>query len=353
MSKVKARKKRVKRIVEIGAEHRKATGMVEGLDARIEAIQLLVPLGLEAVAEELHRAVEELAGRRYQRKDSHQPCRRWGCQPGSVYLGDQKVPIAGPRVRHVDRDMEVPLAAYQALRTPRKMEEGLLRRVLKGLATRSYEDCAETVPEAFGLSRSSVSRRYVKGTTAKLRPFQERSLEAYDLVALFLDGKSFADEELIIALGVTLDGEKVPLGFVEAATENERVCRRFLADLVDRGLPYEAGMLVVIDGAKGIYKAVMSVLKGHACVQRCPYHKRQNVVSYLPQREQAAVRRKIEAAYNQSTYEEAKAALEALKPGLRLKNQVRPQELRGRHGRNVDAPSLGTGADAECFFPHD
>ena len=121
-------------------------------------------------------------------------------------------------------------------------------------------------PEAFGLSRSSVSRRYVKGTTRKLPQFLERSLEGYDLVALFLDGKSFAEEELIIALGVTLDGEKIPLGFVETATENERVCCRFLADLVDRGLPYEAGLLVVIDGAKGLYKAVMSVLKGHACV---------------------------------------------------------------------------------------
>ena len=321
MSKVTARKKRVNRNVEIGAVDRKATGMVEDLDARIEAIQWLVPLGLEAVAEELHRAVEELAGRRYQRKGSHQPLRRWGCQPGSVFLGDQKVPIDVPRVRNVDSDTEVSLAAYQALRTPRKMDEGLLRRVLKGLATRNYEDCAETLPEAFGLSRSSVSRRYVKGTTRKLRQFQERSLEGYDLVALFLDGKSFAEEELIIALGVTLDGEKIPLGFVESATENERVCRRFLADLVDRGLPYEAGLLVVIDGAKGLYKAVMSVLKGHACVQRCQYHKRQNVVSHLPQGEQAGMRRKIEAAYNQSTYEEAKASLNALKPVLRLKNQ--------------------------------
>ena len=118
----------------------------------------------------------------------------------------------------------------------------------------------------FGLSRSSVSRRYVKGTARKLAPFQERSLEGYDLVALFLDGKSFADEEILIALGVTVDGKKIPLGFVQAATENERVCRRFLSDLVERGLQYEAGLLVVLDGGKGLYKAVRSVLKG-ACLR--------------------------------------------------------------------------------------
>jgi len=313
VSKLSARKRRVKRTVSIGKVAPEAVGQVEDLDGRIEAIQWLIPLGLKAVTEELQRAVVELAGPRYERKGSDQPLRRWGSQPGSVYLGDQKLPVDVPRVRNVGSDTEVPLRAYQALQMPRQIDEGLLLRMLKGIATRNYE--------AFGLSRSSVSRRYVKGSARKLAEFQERSLEGYDLVALFLDGKSFADEEIIIALGVTLDGQKIPLGFVQAATENERVCRRFLSDLVERGLQYEAGLLVVIDGGKGLYKSVMSVLKGHACVQRCQYHKRQNVVSYLPKSEQARIRRKMEAAYGKPTYATAKAALDALKPGLKLMNQ--------------------------------
>ena len=312
MSKLAARKKRVKRTVSIGRVAPETVEQVADLDSRIEAIQWLIPLGLKAVTEELQRVVIELAGPRYERKESDQPLRRWGSQPGSVYLGDQKLPVEVPRVRDVDSDTEVPLRAYQALQTPRQMDEGLLLRMLKGIATRNYEVCAEAVPEAFGLSSSSVSRRYVKGTARKLAQFQERSLEGYDLVALFLDGKSFADEEIIIALGVTLDGQKIPLGFVQAATENERVCRRFLSDLVERGMQYESGLLVVIDGGKGLYKGVMSVLKGHACVQRCQYHKRQNVVSYLSKSEQSGIGRKMEAA---------KAALAALKPGLKLMNQ--------------------------------
>ena len=321
MSKLAARKKGVKRTVSIGKVAPETAEQVEDLDGRIEAIQWLIPLGLQAVAEELQKAVVELAGPRYQRKASDQPLRRWGSQLGSVYLADQKLPVDVPRVRNVANDTEVPLDVYQALQTPRQMDEGLLLRMLKGIATRNYEACAETVPEAFGLSRSSVSRRYVKGTARKLAEFQERSLEGYDLVALFLDGKSFADEEIIIALGVTLDGQKIPLGFVQATTENERVCRRFLSDLVERGLQYEAGLLVVIDGGKGLYKSVMSVLRGHACVQRCQYHKRQNVVSYLPKSEHSGIRRKMEAAYGKPTYAEAKAALDALKPGLKLINQ--------------------------------
>ena len=148
MRKLAARKKRVKRTVSIGRVVPEAVSQVEDLDSRIEAIQWLIPLGLKAVTEELQRAVIELAGPRYERKESDQPL-----------------------------------------------------RMLKGIATRNYEVCAEAVPEAFGLSSSSVSRRYVKGTAIKLAQFQERSLEGYDLVALFLDGKSFADEEIIIALG--------------------------------------------------------------------------------------------------------------------------------------------------------
>ena len=320
MGKVAARKNRVKRTVKIGAVNPAAEELIEGLDARIEAIQMLVPLGLQAVAEELERAVVELAGPRYQRKDPKQPHRRWGSQPGSVYLSDQKLPVMVPRVRNMKSRKEVSLEAYQALQMPRKMDEGLLLRMLKGIATRNYDACAETVPEAFGLSSSSVSRRYIKGTARKLAEFQQRSLEEYDLVALFLDGKTFADEEIIIALGVTVDGHKIPLGFVQAATENESVCRSFLADLVDRGLQFESGLLVVLDGAKGLYKAVMSVLQGYVCVQRCQYHKRKNVISYLPKSEQSRIRRQMEAAYGKPTHEEAKKALKALKPGLKLMN---------------------------------
>ena len=321
MAKLSARNKHVKRTVKVGKVAPEVGAQMEDVDARIEAIQLLIPLGLQAVTEELQQAVVELAGPRYQRKEADQPLRHWGSQRGSVYLGDQKLPVDVPRVRNTDDGTEVSLPAYQALQRPRNMDEGLLLRMLKGIATRNYETCAESVPESFGLSSSTVSRRYVKATARKLAQFQERSLEEYDLVALFLDGKSFADEQIIIALGVTLDGQKIPLGFVEAATENERVCRRFLSELVDRGLQYEAGLLVVIDGAKGLHKAVTSVLKGHACVQRCQYHKRKNIESYLPKREQSRIRRKLETAYAKPTYDAARRALDALKPELELTNQ--------------------------------
>jgi len=161
---------------------------IDALDTRIALIQALIPLGLDAVSALLQEEVTRLAGPRYQRKEADQAHRRWGGQPGLVYLSDQKLPIQVPRVRNVETQTEVLLDAYQALQSPRQVDDGLLLRVLNGLSTRQYETCAEAVPPAFGLSSSTVSRRFIKATARKLQQFQERSLADYDLVALFVDG---------------------------------------------------------------------------------------------------------------------------------------------------------------------
>ena len=297
----------------------------DAVDVRVEMIQCLIPIALEAVSDLLSRELDEIAGPRYSRKTTS--IRRWGCQGGSVYLGDQKIPIAVPRARDTAINQEVPLRTYKALQNHRGVDERLLLRVLKGLSCRNYEACAQDVPEAFGLSSSSVSRQFIQATAHKLRTFQERSLEDLDLVGLILDGKSFGKEEMVIALGITIDGQKVPLGFVEAATENEVVCRHLIQDLVDRGLQYQQGLLVIIDGSKGLFNAVTRSLKGFVCVQRCQWHKRRNVTSYLAKGQQPRIRRKMQKAYEKPTYQEARATLLSLKPELTLMNQSAVRSL--------------------------
>jgi transposase-like protein len=148
----------------------------------------------------------------------------------------------------------------------------------------------------------------------------ERRLDLYDFVTLVLDGKKFAQDEMVIALGVTVKGEKLIVGFVQTATENEKVLSSFLRSLVDRGLGYEAGLLVVIDGSKGLRKAVGKVFGDHAAVQRCQWHKRENVVSYLAKTQQASMRRKLQAAYELPTYEQAKGALLKIRSELKVLN---------------------------------
>ena len=279
------------------------------LNSRVALIQALIPLGLEAVRDVLEQEVTALAGAHYARVGGQAGHARWGRQAGSVYLADQKVSIQVPRVRDRLRDQEVPLASYQALREPGRAEEAALRKILKGLSCRDYESCAEPVAETFGLKASSLSRRFKRASARKLQELRERDLSNYDIVALFLDGKTFGEDQMVIALGVTLEGNKVILGFVQTATENEAVCSAFLRELMDRGLKIDQGLLCVIDGAKGLRKAVDKVFARKAVVQRCTWHKRENVVRYLATSVQATFRRKLQAAYEKPTYAQAKASL--------------------------------------------
>jgi len=290
------------------------------IDARVALIQALIPVGLERVRELLQEEVEHLAGQWYQREGRQPGYVRWTSQRGSIYLADQKLPITVPRVRDRLRDQEVPLQSYERLQRPRAVDMGLLHKVLGGLSTREYERCAEAVPEAFGLSASTVSRRFIRASARKLRELSERRLEGYDLVALMLDGKTFAEDEMVIAVGVTITGEKVLLGFVQTATENRKVCAAFLRELVERGLRFDLGLLVVTDGAKGLQAAVREVFEAAAVLQRCQWHKRENVLEYLPERHRATFRRKLQAAYEHPTYEKAKRALGKVRAELVLLN---------------------------------
>jgi putative transposase len=290
------------------------------VDAKTELIQALIPLGLWHVKEVLEQEVAALAGERYKRQGIT-GYDRWGKQWGSVYLRDQKVPILVPRVRDQPGDKEIRLRSYERLQEPRNGDEGVLKRILHGLSCRSYEACAEAVPEVFGLSGSTVSKRYIRASARELKKLCARRLEGYDFVALFLDGKTFGTDEMVIALGVTMEGRKMPLGFVQTGTENERVGWEMLEGLLERGLRINDGLLCVIDGSKGLRKALYDVLGSKACVQRCQWHKRENVIGYLPKGMQGATRRKLQEAYEEPTYEKAKEKLLKIRKELQQINR--------------------------------
>ena len=160
----------------------------------------------------------------------------------------------------------------------------------------------------------------MEASTKCLKDFQERDLSQHDFVALFLDGKTFADDTMMIALGVTITGEKVILGFVQTGTENAKAIGCFLEELLERGLRIDEGLLAVIDGSKGLRAAVKQVFKGKVLIQRCQWHKRENVIRYLSKSEQEPMRRKLQAAYEKPTYKEAETALQKIRSPLEKQN---------------------------------
>ena len=291
------------------------------VNGRVEAIQSLMQLGLMAVQEEMEREVEHLAGALRSRVPHGKDLVRYGSNPGSVKLAGQRVGIRVPRVRNQPRGSEVPLESYQKFRQQSgEVQEQLVKQVLYGLSCRNYESASQKLPETIGMSASSISREFIEATAQRLKEFQQRDLSGLDLVALWLDGKSFAEDTLVIAVGLTMQGEKIPLGFVQAGTENESVLGAFLEELIHRGLQVEQGLLVVLDGGKGLRAAVKKVFQHRALVQRCQWHKRENVVGYLAKSEQSAMRKKLQRAYEKATYTEARTELNRILKSLQQTN---------------------------------
>ncbi|MGK5089977.1 transposase [Bdellovibrionota bacterium FG-2] len=304
----------------INVRNRRVEEMVQHPDleseSRLSMIQMFIPLGLQAVEDVLQKEVRrQVGGERHDRTGCDN--KRWGQNPGSVCLGDQKLRINVPRVRNMRTGKEVPLQSYRRLQDPGHLDELALARVINGISQGKYERAAQKIPETFGIKKSSVSRKFIRASAKRLEEFSNRDLSGYDIVAIFIDGKFFAENEMVIALGVTITGEKVILGFVETSTENSRVGKAFLNGLKERGLNLDQEILFIIDGGKGIHKGICEVMGDSALIARCQWHKRENVLGYLAKERRDEWKRRLQAAYEQTSYEQAKKTLGALKQELK------------------------------------
>jgi putative transposase len=218
-------------------------------------------------------------------KGKHDPDRaavRHGAGQGSVVLGGRRVPVTRPRARTVDGS-EVPLAAYRLFAADDPLSRVVLERTVAAAATST--------------SRSAISRRFVAQTRTALAELLSRDLSSLDVKVLMVDGEHLADRCCVVALAITADGTKVPVGLWDGATENKTVVRALLADLVARGLDATDGLLVVLDGAKALAAAVREVFGATAVIQRCTLHKRRNVAEHLPEKEKPWVDAKLVKAF--------------------------------------------------------
>jgi transposase-like protein len=202
---------------------------------------------------------------------------RHGHEDGSVTLGGRRVPVQRPRVRATDGSGEVAMSTYAHFADRDPLTKVVLEQMLAGVSTRRFFRTREPVRQDVvdaerSTSKSAVSREFVGRTGEHLRRLMARSLADVRLAVLMLDGLELKGRCCVVALGVTTDGVKVPLGLWDGSTENKRVCVELLADLVDRGLDCDQGVLVVLDGGKALRAAVDAVF-GDVPLQRCIGHK--------------------------------------------------------------------------------
>jgi transposase-like protein len=243
--------------------------------AREGLLAMSVGIGFRVFAEMMEEELQTKVGPKHAKLPGRAASRH-GSARGSVVLGARRVGVSRPRARSAD-GTEVVLDTYRTFADDDPLSKVVMERMLAGLATRRYRAAGEPVgpaveADARSTSKSAVSRRFVERTKRALEEVMARDLSELDVAVLMIDGVNFADHCCVVALAITADGTKVPVGLWLGDTENKTVITHLLADLVDRGLSAAGGLLLVIDGAKALAAAVRKVFGDQALVQRCTLH---------------------------------------------------------------------------------
>jgi transposase-like protein len=268
-----------------------------------------------------------MAGDRYSREKPHESrYSRWGSNPGSVRIGDQRLKVEVPRLRDMEAGQCERLESSTKMRELNAVSEQSVAGVIKGLSMRDYKSVIDHLGESMGLSKSDVSRRFVERTRDELKDFMDRDLSNHTFVGIFIDGKSFGGEQIIIALGVTEQGQKIPLEFVQAHSEKAGPVADMLRRLRDRGVNIEE-VIYIVDGSKGFRKAIKQVCGEEVLIQRCTWHKLENIKSYLAEMDHHEVSSDYHHALNREDYENAKAELLTLEQRLRPINEAAANSL--------------------------
>jgi putative transposase len=278
---------------------------------------LCIGAGHQVLGAMMEQDREELCGPPWKR-DPDRVAGRAGTTKSEVTLGGRRIPIRRPRVRSKDgQEMELPSFVFAANRDP--LNRHALTSVACGISTRKYARSLEPLSEDTAersTSKSAVSRRYVAMTTKQLTTWLTTPLGDRHFPIVMIDGIILGDHTVLVALGIDTEGKKQVLGLREGNTENSRVAKALLRDLIDRGLSQERARLFVIDGAKALSSAIQKVFGSLGVIHRCQFHKRQNILGHLPGRLVESVKAVLKEAWSLGDADVAKRRLERLASSL-------------------------------------
>src|ERR1700674_726660 len=282
--------------------------MTEGVGLLQEGVgHLMREAGLALMSLGMGEEVRHLAGERHEPRRAH----RWGKEAGYCVVDGQKVPIERTRLR-TPENREQRLGSYEMFQRSGPMEHAVWDKLMRGLSTRNYGAVVKDFREAYGVEKSAVSENFIASSREKLQELMERPLGELQLCAVLIDGTPFRGRQMIVALGINVDGRKTVLGLREGATENIAVVSESLGDLAGRGLDFSGPRLYVLDGGKALAAAVRRHAGEAAMIQRCQVHKRRNVIDHLPEEHKSAVKKKRKNAYAMTESADAKRALDRL-----------------------------------------
>jgi len=293
-----------------------------GMLATLEDVQqgffsLCVAAGREVLTAMMEREREALCGPKWV-PDAQRRAVRSGTMKSEVTLGGRRIAMRRLRARSVE-GKEVRLASFEFAANRDPLDARTLEAIAVGVSTRKYARSLDALPEGElerSVARSSVSRRFVAMSSRTLTQWLTQPLDSLDLRVVIIDGIFFREHCVLIALGVASDGAKHVLGLREGSAENAIVAKGLLGDLIERGLSPEQARLFVIDGSKGIRRAIAELFGTLGVVHRCHFHKIRNVLGHLPEGMHASVRRAMQQAYESTDADLAHRQLQRLARSL-------------------------------------
>jgi transposase-like protein len=292
--------------------------MIEGIvSSRQELFAWMQQVGIKALQQLFELDVVQLVGakgKHYSQRSHY----RWGAAPIVLPFGGRRIVVPCPRVRGID-ESEAQLKSVTHFRAVDPLPARVLNQILLGVSTRGYHKSLEPIPAelvARGASKSAASRHLIARMTDQLRKQLARRLNELELLVLMVDGIEIAHRTVVVALGILADGRKAVLGLWLGSTENAALCTSLLNDLLERGLKVDGRILCVIDGGRGIRKALADVFGDLAVVQRCRVHKQRNILEHLPPNRKPYVTRMLTAAWSSDSAPLARRRLKTLQQWL-------------------------------------
>ena len=248
----------------------------------------LVEKGLEAVPEMMRVLINQamqverskyLQADEYERTEERKGHAN-GYKPKTVRTRMGEITFAVPQVREGGF---YPSALEKGLRSERALTITLAEMYVQGVSTRRVKAITEQ------LCGVEISATQVSRATAQLdevlQEWRERPLG--EISYLYVDARyekvreagQVRDAAVLVASGITPEGERQILGVSVSLSEHEAHWKAFLKSLKDRGLN---GMkLVISDDHEGLGAARRAVF-GSVPWQRCQFHLQQNAGAYLP-----------------------------------------------------------------------
>lgn len=269
---------------------------------------------LSTATELLEEDMERLCGKAFERK-TRGLCHRAGSEHSSIVLAEGKRRIRRPRARKNGKEVELP--SLTAMQDQDLLDREILSRMVKSVATRNYESIIGGLAEKTGISKSSVSRAFVRASKKDLDKINGADLSGYRFVALLVDGTNFGGSTQVVAVGITDKNEKVPLGLKIGDTENAEVVKDLLSSIMARGFTFAAQrILAVLDGGKALKSAVKALWGTSVLVQRCWLHKLRNLQGYIPEKYHKQLWWRMKKMMTLNSYENAKNEYHSLREWL-------------------------------------